>query len=141
MSINSLAIINKLLPAFLKKRVSEVKNSASLDEGGDDHRKQNPATQTAKTETAVSEPDSSVRLSSQALLSVFRKTECCTLDGLNEYDDDFTSFVPLGNLVTHEMKQAADQLTQRALQDPNNENSHTLEIDEITPQNNSGENL
>ncbi|MEE9346542.1 MAG: hypothetical protein V3U88_13125 [Methylococcales bacterium] len=141
MSINSLGIINKLLPVFLKKRVSEVKNSVSSDEDSDDHREQNPATQTDNTETAVSEPDSSVRLSSQALLSVFRKSECCTLDGLNEYDDDFTSFVPLGNLVTHEMKQAADQLTKRALQDPNNENSHTLEIDEITAQNNSGENL
>lgn len=39
-----------------------------------------------------------------ALRSLFRQPEFNVRDGLNEYDDDFTKFASLGNLVTHEMK-------------------------------------
>ena len=39
-----------------------------------------------------------------ALRSLFHKPEFHVRDGLNEYDDDFTKFASLGNIVTHEMK-------------------------------------
>ncbi len=39
-----------------------------------------------------------------ALRALFRKPEFNVRDGLNEYDDDFTKFASLGNIVTHEMK-------------------------------------
>jgi hypothetical protein len=39
-----------------------------------------------------------------ALRALFRKPEFNVRDGLNEYDDDFTRFASLGNVVTHEMK-------------------------------------
>ncbi|MED5509919.1 MAG: DUF3306 domain-containing protein [Pseudomonadota bacterium] len=39
-----------------------------------------------------------------ALRALFRKPEFNVRDGLNEYDDDFTKFASLGNVVTHEMK-------------------------------------
>lgn len=39
-----------------------------------------------------------------ALRSLFRKPQFHVRDGLNEYDDDFTQFASLGNIVTHEMK-------------------------------------
>lgn len=39
-----------------------------------------------------------------ALRSLFHKPEFNVRDGLNEYDDDFTKFASLGNVVTHEMK-------------------------------------
>jgi len=39
-----------------------------------------------------------------ALRKLFRKPEFNVRDGLNEYDDDFTQFASLGNIVTHEMK-------------------------------------
>lgn len=39
-----------------------------------------------------------------ALRTLFRKPEFNLRDGLNEYDDDFTQFASLGNIVTHEMK-------------------------------------
>jgi hypothetical protein len=70
--------------------------------------------------------DNPQQLSSQALFSIFNKAECCTVDGLNEYDDDFSAFTPLGDLVTHEMQQAADRLAKQALGYSN----HT--VDKIT---------
>jgi hypothetical protein len=39
-----------------------------------------------------------------ALRALFQKPEFHVRDGLNEYDDDFTKFSSLGNIVTHEMK-------------------------------------
>ncbi len=39
-----------------------------------------------------------------ALRALFRKPDFNIRDGLNEYDDDFTRFASLGNIVTHEMK-------------------------------------
>lgn len=39
-----------------------------------------------------------------ALRKLFSKPEFNVRDGLNEYDDDFTKFAGLGNIVTHEMK-------------------------------------
>lgn len=39
-----------------------------------------------------------------ALRTLFKKPEFNVRDGLNEYDDDFTKFASLGNVVTHEMK-------------------------------------
>jgi len=39
-----------------------------------------------------------------ALRELFSKPEFNIRDGLNEYDDDFTQFASLGNIVTHEMK-------------------------------------
>ncbi len=144
MSINSLKILNKILTAFIKKSVSEVEDSVRSGNSSDDNRSDNkrepkPVTQFDTMETAVAEADSSLRLSSQALLSAFRKTECCTLDGLNEYDDDFTSFAPLGDLVTHEMKQAADRLIKQTVQNPDDKNSQSLVADEITAHNHSDE--
>lgn len=43
-------------------------------------------------------------LDPRILLGILGNSHFNVLDGLNEYDDDFTSFSPLGNLVTHEMK-------------------------------------
>lgn len=39
-----------------------------------------------------------------ALSNLFRQPEFNVVDRMNEYDDDFTSFASLGNIVTHEMK-------------------------------------
>ena len=51
----------------------------------------------------------------QALNALFRQPEFNTLDGLNEYDDDFTSFTELGDVVTHEMKRMMKQAGQDAI--------------------------
>ncbi len=68
------------------------------------------ALQTSDRNSSADITDRLSILSSQELFSVFRKAECCTVDGLNEYDEDFTTFSPLGNLVTHEMKKTQQNL-------------------------------
>jgi hypothetical protein len=125
MSFNLLKIINRILPDPVIDRVSEIEDSVGLSKNSNDNSEKVQESQFDRPETTVLEPDSSSRLSSQALLSVFRKAECCTLDGLNEYDEDFTSFTPLGDLVTHEMQQAADRLAKQVLDSSELENSET----------------
>lgn len=57
----------------------------------------------------------------QALQALFRQPEFNQRDGLNEYDDDFTSFSSLGDIVTHEMKRMlalAESLEQNSSEEP-----------------------
>lgn len=42
-----------------------------------------------------------------ALNKVFQQNRFSMLDGLNEYDDDFTSFSARGELITHDMLRTA----------------------------------
>ena len=128
MSFNLLKIISRILPTPTVDRVSEIDGSVGLGKDSNDNSEKVQARQFDCPETTDLELESSSRLSSQALLSVFSKTECCTLDGLNEYDEDFTSFTPLGDLVTHEMQQAADRLAKQVLDSAELENLET-EVD------------
>lgn len=70
---------------------------------------------------------------SESLIQLFKKAECCTLDGLNEYDDDFTTFTPLGNLITHEMKRYQQELYEELKPDESSTQSE-LEISETDPE-------
>lgn len=45
----------------------------------------------------------------QALKKLFHLPEFNITDGLNDYDDDYTSFAPLGDVITHEMKRVLDR--------------------------------
>jgi hypothetical protein len=53
------------------------------------------------------QPDADPETKKEALRAILRKPEHDILDGLNEYDEDFTQFASLGNIVTHEMKRVA----------------------------------
>ena len=140
MSFNLFKFLNRILPSPTIDRVSEIEDSDGLDAGSNDSSEKVQARQFDCPETADFESNSGSRLSSQALLSVFRKAECCTRDGLNEYDDDFTSFTPLGDLVTHEMQQAADRLTKQALESVDDNNSATETNDAVTAHTSFSEN-
>jgi hypothetical protein len=48
-----------------------------------------------------------------ALKSLFKNAEFGELDGLNEYDEDYTSFTGLGNVVTREMKRMLELAEQK----------------------------
>lgn len=48
--------------------------------------------------------DGDPELKKQALKQLFKQSEFNELDGLNEYDEDYTSFTGLGDVVTQEMK-------------------------------------
>jgi|GEM_PF-6602500 len=77
-------------------------------------------------------------LNSQTLHSVFSKAECCTVDGLNEYDDDFTDFIPLGDLITHEMRQTEERLAKQASNTLENRDSVQLASGQVRPDNVDG---
>ncbi len=126
MSINLIKILNRLLPTPPTDSGAMADERVSTDKISESTSKKNHAKPFVSQGKAFSKPENLPRLSSQALISVFRKAECCTLDGLNEYDDDFTTFTPLGDLVTHEMQQAADRMVKQALKSANQE---SLEIE------------
>jgi len=72
-----------------------------------------------------------------ALRKLFRKPEFNVRDGLNEYDDDFTQFASLGNIVTHEMKRMlklAEEKTRADEAEPEEtQSSASAEHTEIKP--------
>jgi hypothetical protein len=54
--------------------------------------------------SAFMSPKVSDRLRALALRKLFHLPAYNITDGLNDYDEDYTSFAGLGNIVTHEMK-------------------------------------
>lgn len=54
--------------------------------------------------TAFMSPKVSDRLRAQALRKLFHLPAYNITDGLNDYDEDYTRFAGLGDIVTHEMK-------------------------------------
>ncbi|MEH6628338.1 MAG: DUF3306 domain-containing protein [Motiliproteus sp.] len=48
-------------------------------------------------------------LRSKAMRKLFHLPEFNIRDGLNDYDDDFSTFIPLGDTVTYQMKQWLEQ--------------------------------
>ncbi len=46
----------------------------------------------------------------QVFKTLFKKQEFSTLDGLNEYDEDYTSFLPRGDLITQDMLRCLSQI-------------------------------
>jgi hypothetical protein len=52
-----------------------------------------------------------------ALRRLFRSPKFNVTDGLDDYAEDFTTFAPLGNIVTADMKHRAQQLLDKLAQD------------------------
>jgi len=50
------------------------------------------------------EPSIKEELTEVVLKQLLQKKEFSILDGLNEYDEDYTFFESRGNIITHEMK-------------------------------------
>lgn len=52
-----------------------------------------------------------------ALRRLFRSAKFNVTDGLDDYAEDFTTFAPLGNIVTADMKHRAQQLLDKLAED------------------------
>ena len=84
------------------------------------------------------QPDVDPEVKRAALSRLFRQPEFNVVDRMNEYDDDFTSFASLGNIVTHEMKhmlKLAEQKTRPGEKQPELDNmadAETSSVDEQT---------
>ncbi len=94
---------------------------------------QSPPEQSETTDKPIWQQDDVNPLAKkQALQDLFKQSEFGVLDGLNEYDEDYTSFTSLGNVVTREMKrmlELAEQKTtpQADLQEQQQASSQPLE--------------
>ncbi len=58
-------------------------------------------------------PEVSEELHRLALRKLFHSSRFQVLDGLNDYDEDYTSFAPLGDLITHEMRRKMEAEAKR----------------------------
>ena len=61
-------------------------------------------------------PGVSETLRRKALAKLFHSPAFNVTDGLDDYAEDFTQFVPLGNLVTAEMRHRMEQTAKRLLE-------------------------
>lgn len=69
-----------------------------------------------------------------ALRKLFHKPEFNVRDGLNEYDDDFTQFASLGNIVTHEMKRLLKMAEEKTRPDEQDETASSAATKQTDPQ-------
>jgi hypothetical protein len=68
----------------------------------------------APQETPIwQQQDADPKAKKHALQALFKQVEFGELDGLNEYDEDYTSFTGLGNVVTREMKRMLELAEQK----------------------------
>lgn len=74
----------------------------------------------------------SEQLRQQALKKLFGLPICQVLDGLNDYDDDFTQLEPLGDTITYQMKQWAEREAREQLADSGPDGQ--VERTEATPE-------
>ena len=81
----------------------------------------------------------------KALAALFKQAEFNDVDQMNEYDEDFTNFSRLGDVVTHEMKRMlrlAEEKTQLKLDNiqPNDDTELAQDIQDETmkPDENEG---
>ncbi len=68
-----------------------------------------------QTVAEVIHPEHETRseLEDLALEKIFQLQSNACLDGLNEYDEDYTDFITRGDLITHEMQRAIDRLAEK----------------------------
>ena len=77
--------------------------------------------------SAFFSPRVSPGLRKKALARLFHSPKFNIRDGLDDYDDDYTSFVPLGKTVTAEMRHRAESLLKRQLDQSDDETDETEE--------------
>ncbi len=130
MTINLLSALKNLIDYRSKNDINEDLHSAETNTL---KQQKQSITPTLDSKLNTQTVDESIKFNSEELLNIFRKAECCTIDGLNEYDDDFTAFTPLGDVITHEMKRTAIQLVENELS--NAADLETEKLKQITPLN------
>jgi len=82
-------------------------------------------------------PDVDKELRKLALRKMFNLPDSQILDGLNEYDEDYTSFIPRGNIVTEEMK----RILALAVENEKQEIERTLDPESVSNKESDNEDL
>ena len=79
-------------------------------------------------------PKVSEALRKQALQKLFHSTGFNVCDGLDDYDEDFTQFAKLGDIITADMKHQLDMEAQRNQHLAENESSAKTDSEQMTPE-------
>jgi len=83
-------------------------------------------------------PKVSETLRRQALNKLFHLPHYNITDGLNDYDEDYTSFTKLGNVITHEMRrmmEIEEKLSQQNVDEEQKKQDATLQGENQTANN------
>lgn len=82
-------------------------------------------------------PKVSETLRRAALRKLFHFQQFNITDGLNDYDDDYTQFEKLGNVVTHEMKRLLEQGAEKLTADADNNQQQQTTAQQLNQNENS----
>ncbi len=85
---------------------------------------------TDKNDPTVLSEELEQQLKQRLYQEIFKQSRFARLDGLNEYDEDFSGFTPLGDLIPAEMQAALIRLEQADTpgQDAINEETVTKDV-------------
>lgn len=81
------------------------------------------------------QPDIDPAIKKQALSALFRQPEFNVVDRLNDYDEDFTSFSKLGNVITAEMKRMLALTEQKKRPTTHMDEGEKVNLDQQQPEN------
>lgn len=82
-------------------------------------------------------PKVSETLRRQALRKLFHLPQLNIPDGLNDYDEDYTHFEQLGDVVTHEMKRLLQQDAEKVQEDTNDAQKQDATVQAVNQTENS----
>jgi hypothetical protein len=115
----------KLDEAELETKSEPVVEKQELEQQPDTDEKELPVWQ---------QKDADPDKKKQALAALFKQSEFNDLDGLNEYDEDYTTFPKLGKVVTQEMKRMLKLAEEKTRTEPNLQQDKTaIEDNENSP--------
>ncbi len=80
---------------------------------------------TDKNDPTVLSEELEQQLKQRLYQEIFKQSHFARLDGLNEYDEDFSGFTPLGDLIPAEMQAALIRLEQADAPDQETTNEET----------------
>jgi hypothetical protein len=111
---------DNFLSRWSKRKLSQPEQSETDAEAQvkrvDEKPEQDKENEEVKPLPIWQQADADPDLKKQALKALFKQSEFGHLDGLNEYDEDYTTFTSLGDVVTREMKRMMD-LVEKASSD------------------------
>ena len=101
-------------------------NKNEPENSSDSHPEPEQSTSDQTSLPVWQQKDADPDIKKQALTALFSQAEFNERDGLNEYDEDYTTFSSLGDVVTQEMKRMLRLAEQKTRPDERSQTSNEL---------------
>lgn len=124
----------KATPGEKQEPAADLKDTPAATEAEQKRDEEKDNTEATAAVPIWQRDDVDAETKKQALRELFHKPQFNVRDGLNEYDDDFTQFAGLGDIVTHEMKRmmkVAEKTTRPG--EPAGDDSRTTSVEQDKP--------